>query len=201
MTLWFEVARLAVVGNVVFLAALAAVWGRNYRAHDADHTLGLLVFGVFLLGETLLAVYLFSFHAAFGGWVYEAALVAQRGTMALNVLALLALGSLAKVTWERPPRCVRRRPVRSLRLWYDKVFAARPRTRYRDDGPARPPHACARTVSVAPGGPIAPRGLMSHSRVTRPGRCDGGELRSTTASPTDEADPDPEANDDTESPR
>ena len=99
MSLWFEAARLAVVANVVLLVGLTAVWGRNYRTHGANHTLGLLVFAVFLLAENLLAVYLYTFHGTFHGWVYEAAPVAQRGMMALNVLELLALGFLAKITW------------------------------------------------------------------------------------------------------
>jgi len=100
MTLWFEAARLAVVGNVVLLVGLTAVWARNYRAHGASHTLGLLVFGAFLLAENLLAVYLLFVHDAFHGWVYSAAPVAQRGMMALNILELLALAFLVKITWE-----------------------------------------------------------------------------------------------------
>jgi hypothetical protein len=99
MSLWFEAARLAVVANVAFLVGLTAVWGRNYRAHGAKHTLGLLVFAVFLLTENLLAVYLYTFHGTFHGWVYEAAPVAQRGMMALNAFELLALGLLARITW------------------------------------------------------------------------------------------------------
>ncbi|QPV64004.1 hypothetical protein I7X12_05075 [Halosimplex litoreum] len=100
MSLWFEAARLAVVANVVLLVGLTAVWGRNYRAYGASHTLGLLVFGAFLLAENLLAVYLLFFHGTFHGWVSGAAPVAQRGMMALNVLELLALAFLVKVTWE-----------------------------------------------------------------------------------------------------
>ncbi|ELZ20240.1 hypothetical protein C475_20742 [Halosimplex carlsbadense 2-9-1] len=100
MTLWFEAARLAVVGNVALLLGLTAVWARNYRAYGASHTLGLLVFGSLLLAENLLAVYLLFFHGTFHGWVYSAAPVAQRGMMALNVLELLALAFLVKITWE-----------------------------------------------------------------------------------------------------
>jgi len=99
MSLWFEAARLAVLGNVVFLLGLTAVWARNYRDHGAQHTLGLLIFAVFLLAENLLAVYLYTFHGTFHGWVYEAAPVAQRGMMALNVLEFFALAFLTKITW------------------------------------------------------------------------------------------------------
>lgn len=100
MTLWFEAARLAVVGNVALLLGLTAVWTRNYRAHGAKHTLGLLVFAVFLLAENLLAVYLLYLHGTFHGWVSGAAPVAQQGMTALNVLELLALAFLVKITWE-----------------------------------------------------------------------------------------------------
>jgi hypothetical protein len=99
-SLWFQAARIAVVCNAAILVGLAYTWARNYRAHGASHTLGLLVFALLLLAQNLLAVYLYNFHATFHGWVGGAAPVAQRGMMALNVLELLAIVFLARITWQ-----------------------------------------------------------------------------------------------------
>ncbi|MFB6139835.1 MAG: hypothetical protein ABEJ26_05315 [Halosimplex sp.] len=97
---WFEAARGAVALNVVLLLGLAAVWARNYRSHGARHTLGLLVFALVLLAENLLALYLYSFHSTFHDWVYYSAPIAKQGMMALNLLELVAISFLVKITWE-----------------------------------------------------------------------------------------------------
>jgi hypothetical protein len=96
----FEVARAAVAVNVVLLVALTVVWARNYRSHGATHTLGLLVFALVLLAQNLLALYLYSLHPTFHGWVYDAAPIARQGTMAINVLETVALTFLAWITWK-----------------------------------------------------------------------------------------------------
>lgn len=96
----FEVARAAVALNAVVLVGLIVVWGRNYRSHRAQHTLGLLVFAVILLGQNLLALYLYSLHPTFHAWVYEAAPIGRNGMMAFNVLELAALSFLAWITWK-----------------------------------------------------------------------------------------------------
>lgn len=96
---WFEVARAAVVLNAALLVALIYVWAKNYRAHGAQHTLGLIVFASVLLLQNVLAVYLYSFHSTFHSWVYYSAPIAKRGTMALNVLEFVALAYLVRITW------------------------------------------------------------------------------------------------------
>jgi hypothetical protein len=40
--------------NLLILLTLGSVWLRNYRRHGAAHTLGLLVFGAFLVVENAL---------------------------------------------------------------------------------------------------------------------------------------------------
>lgn len=97
--LWFEVARGAVGLNALILLGLISVWLRNYRSHGAKHTLGLLVFASVLLAQNLLALYLYSLHPTFHNWVYYSAPIAQRGTMALNILEFVALAFLAWITW------------------------------------------------------------------------------------------------------
>lgn len=67
-----DVARLAAAVNVVLLVALGSVWLRNYRSHGASHTLGLLVFAVFLLVENLLWLYFYVLHPDFIDWFTNA---------------------------------------------------------------------------------------------------------------------------------
>ena len=62
MSIWVDVARLATGVNVLLLAALAYVWGRNYARLRSKHTLGLLLFSLFLLAENAVALY-FYFNA------------------------------------------------------------------------------------------------------------------------------------------
>ena len=42
MSLWVDVARIAIGVNLLLLAALLVVWGRNYREFRSKHTFGLL---------------------------------------------------------------------------------------------------------------------------------------------------------------
>ncbi len=44
MSVLLELARAAAAVNVLLLLSLVYVWGGNYRRHQADHTLGLLIF-------------------------------------------------------------------------------------------------------------------------------------------------------------
>ena len=99
-TVWFELARVAVVVNVALLAVLGFVWVRNYRSHGAQHTLGLLVFAAVLLAQNLLALYLYTLHPDFHDWVYYSGSIAQQGTMALNGLETIALAFLVWITWK-----------------------------------------------------------------------------------------------------
>lgn len=99
MSLVLTIARVATALNAVLLLGLIYVWGSNYRLHRAQHTLGLLVFAVFLFLENALAIYLYNFHPVFHQWLYSAAPVAKYGMMSLCVLELLALLFLSKITW------------------------------------------------------------------------------------------------------
>jgi len=98
MTLWLDLARGAAAANTVVLLALTGVWLRNYRRHGAGHTLGLLAFGVFLLVENALWLYLYLLHPAFIGWFVAADVDVQVGVMALCGLELIALAFVARVT-------------------------------------------------------------------------------------------------------
>ncbi|EMA45395.1 hypothetical protein [Halococcus saccharolyticus] len=89
--------------NVLLLAGLGYVWGRNFYRFRSKHTLGLLVFAVLLLAENALAIYLFVFNPDLTVWINTASLVppiAQRAMLALRALEFAGIVFLTWVTWD-----------------------------------------------------------------------------------------------------
>ncbi len=100
MALWLDVTRAAAGLNVVLLVVLGVVWLRNYRAHGASHTLGLLVVAAFLLIENALWLYFYVIHPGFIGWFVNSTQEIQVGLMFLCGLEFIALLVLARITWQ-----------------------------------------------------------------------------------------------------
>ena len=100
MTLWVDVARVAIILNVALLLGLDYVWGRNYRQFRSKHTLGLLLFGTFLLAENLLALYFYFFHPVLQVWVTSVPDLAQIAMTSLRVLEFGGLLFLSWTTWD-----------------------------------------------------------------------------------------------------
>ena len=80
--------------NAALLAALAAVWLRNYRTFRTPMALGLLAFAAVLLFENLLAVYFF-FDMRM---LYAADPSVHLAVAVLRALQFVALVSLTAVT-------------------------------------------------------------------------------------------------------
>lgn len=99
MEIWLNVARLAAAVNIILLLGLGSVWLRNYRAHGADHTLGLLVFAALLLVQNALWLYFYVFHPVFVGWYAATSVDVQIGVSLLCGLELVALLALVRITW------------------------------------------------------------------------------------------------------
>lgn len=99
MAIWLDVARAAAAINAVLLVSLCTVWLRNYRRHGAQHTLGLLVFGSFLLVENLLWLYFYVLNEGYVTWFSETDVGVQAGLTMLCGLELLALLFLGWITW------------------------------------------------------------------------------------------------------
>ena len=98
---WIDLARAAVILNILLLAALVYVWGRNYYQLRSKHTLGLLLFAVLLLGENGFALYFYSLDEALTTWFSTAVPnVAWRAMIVLHVFETVALAVLAWVTWD-----------------------------------------------------------------------------------------------------
>jgi uncharacterized membrane protein len=102
MTLWVDIVRVAVVANILLLAGLGYVWGRNYLQFRSKHTLGLLLFGLFLLAQNLLHLYYYLVDPALSAWWHSEAVppIVWRTQMFLHVFQLLGLGFLTWVTWD-----------------------------------------------------------------------------------------------------
>ncbi|KAB1198150.1 MULTISPECIES: hypothetical protein [Haloferax] len=99
MSIWVDVARVAAAINVLVLAGLSAVWARNYLTLRSKHALGLLVFGVFLLAENALALYMYVLDPQLSGWFStDVPAIAWRLMMLLHVFETLGLAFLAWVT-------------------------------------------------------------------------------------------------------
>lgn len=99
MSVWLDISRVAAAANLVVLLGLGAVWLRNYRQHGARHTLGLLVFAVFLVVENALWLYLYILRSDFVGWFVNASGDVQMGMMLLCGLEFVALVVLVRLTW------------------------------------------------------------------------------------------------------
>lgn len=98
MTVWVDVARVAIVVNLLLLATLGGVWGRNYLRLRSKHSLGLLVFAALLFAENGFALYFYQFDPVLRVWVTAVPEVAQTAMTTLRVLESLALAVLAWIT-------------------------------------------------------------------------------------------------------
>ncbi|NHN48778.1 hypothetical protein G9464_14410 [Halostella sp. JP-L12] len=100
MTLWFDVARVAIVINLVLLLGLGYVWGRNYAKFRSKHTLGLLLFSAILLVENGFALYIYTLDPVLSVWIAQVPPPAQRAMTLLRVSEAAALGVLTWATWD-----------------------------------------------------------------------------------------------------
>ena len=101
MGVWMTAASAATAVNVVLLVALAYVWGRNYARLRSKHTLGLLLFSLFLLAENGLTLYYYLLDPDLSLWYStQVPPVVWQATMLLHVLQTVGLVFLAWVTWD-----------------------------------------------------------------------------------------------------
>jgi len=96
MGFWIDALRLAAALNILLLAVLSYLWGRNYLRFRSKHTLGLSAFSVLLLVENAATVYVFAIHPVLSGWIANIAPIAQR---TVTILKLLEMAALAVLTW------------------------------------------------------------------------------------------------------
>lgn len=101
MSLWFDIVRVAVGLNVILLAVLLIIWGRNYLEFRSKHTLGLSLFAIFLLAENALSLYIFIVDPTLSAWfASEVPNVVWRAMMVLHVFQTIGLAFLFWITWD-----------------------------------------------------------------------------------------------------
>ncbi|MFC4357740.1 hypothetical protein ACFO0N_07235 [Halobium salinum] len=99
MTVWVDVARVAIGVNLLLLLSLVYVWGRNYAQIRSPLALGLLLFGGFLFLENGMAFYFYFFEPTLRVWVTEIPALAQLAMTLLRVCETVALVFLTWTTW------------------------------------------------------------------------------------------------------
>lgn len=99
MALLVTLVRVFIVLNLVLLTGLAYVWGRNYADLRSKHSLGLLLFAAFLLGENALAAYFFLVDPTLTAWITNPSQVPPVAQGAMMLLRVLEFGGLAFLTW------------------------------------------------------------------------------------------------------
>jgi hypothetical protein len=95
MSIWIDVAMVATGVNLVLLAALGIIWGRNYRQLRSRQTLGMLVFAVVLFIENGVALYVDSIDPVLSVWFStQVANPAWQAMVLFHVLETVAIGFL-----------------------------------------------------------------------------------------------------------
>jgi len=94
MSTLLTIAQAAAAVNVALLAVLSTIWASNYRELRSKHTLGTLVFALFLLAENLLALYYYTSPP------FALTTPAIRGMMYLQILETVGIAFLTRVTIE-----------------------------------------------------------------------------------------------------
>jgi len=97
MSIWIDLARIATGVNVLLLAVLIAIWGRNYAQLRSRQTLGMVVFAVLLLVENAFAFYVYSLDPVLAVWFSEE--LPRTPWIALSIFHILEAGAIAFLTW------------------------------------------------------------------------------------------------------
>ena len=97
MSIWIDLARLAAGLNLVLLAVLGAVWGRNYLQIRSRQTLGMVVFAVLLFVENAFALYVYLLDPVLSLWFSTK--VPDPAWQAMSLFHVLEAFAVAFLTW------------------------------------------------------------------------------------------------------
>lgn len=97
MSILINIAQVAAGVNIILLLVLCYIWGSNYLELRSKHTLGLLIFAVFLLLENALALYVYLIDPELSLWFNTAVPdIAWQAMLALHILEMIGIAFL---TW------------------------------------------------------------------------------------------------------
>ncbi|MFC4407801.1 hypothetical protein [Haloarchaeobius iranensis] len=100
MSIWVDLAKVSTGVNVLLLLVLGYIWGRNYLKFRSKHTLGLLIFSIFLLAENALVLYYYLVDPTLSGWWHDQVSPVWRAQMIIHGLQTLGLAFLVWVSWD-----------------------------------------------------------------------------------------------------
>ena len=100
MSIWVDLAKVSTGVNVLLLLVLGYIWGRNYLKFRSKHTLGLLIFSVFLLLENALVLYYYLVDPTLSGWWHDQISPVWRAQMLIHGLQTFGLAFLVWVSWD-----------------------------------------------------------------------------------------------------
>lgn len=96
---WATVAMVAAGVNLVLLATLGAIWGRNYLELRSSYAGGLLTFAALLFAENAVALYYYVLDPTLSVWFSTAVPpIAWQAMLSLHVLETVALAVLTRMT-------------------------------------------------------------------------------------------------------
>lgn len=97
MSIWIDLARVAAGVNLVLLAVLVTVWGRNYLQLRSRQTLGMLIFAALLFVENGFALYVYSLDPVLSLWFSTK--VPNPAWQAMSAFHVLETVAIAFLTW------------------------------------------------------------------------------------------------------
>ncbi|WP_257297668.1 hypothetical protein [Haloarchaeobius sp. FL176] len=100
MSIWVDLAKVSTGVNVLLLLVLGYIWGRNYLQFRSKHTLGLLIFSVFLLAENALVLYYYLVDPTLSVWWHDQVSPVWRAQMIINGMQSFGLAFLVWVSWD-----------------------------------------------------------------------------------------------------
>lgn len=100
MSIWVDLAKVSTGANVLLLLVLGYIWGRNYLKFRSKHTLGLLIFSVFLLAENALVLYYYIVDPTLSGWWHDQISLVWQAQMIINGMQTFGLSFLVWVSWD-----------------------------------------------------------------------------------------------------
>jgi hypothetical protein len=98
MSLWIDLATVATGLNLLLLAVIGTVWGRNYRRLRSKHTLGMLVFAVLLFVQNAFTLYFYRVDELLSVWFSGIPSEASTALLLFHLLQTVGIVFLAWVT-------------------------------------------------------------------------------------------------------
>ena len=99
--MFVSIVQVFAVLNTLLLAVLLTIWGKNWWQLRSKHTLGLLIFAIFLLLENGLVLYYYLLDPTLSAWWHDESavpIIVWQAHMAIHVAQTIGLLFLVWIT-------------------------------------------------------------------------------------------------------